>query len=189
MLVREPPEHEEERLRGRSIEPVEVVDCDEDRRVGRERLEDVEDGEADCARVHVTVAAGSFEQERSFERASAGFVERLQHVGHHRAQQLADPCEGEDGFGLDRAVREHLRSAYRRSMQPGLPERRLADSRLAREHEHRRRGRRALEEVLQRPQLVLAPAELADRGHRRHSPAKPRPRCRDFRLSGAPTRA
>ena len=130
---------------------MEVIDCDEDRGVGRERLEDVEDREPDCARLHGTVAAGSFDQERSFERASAGFVERRQHVGCDRAQQLADLCEGEGGFGVDRAVREHTRSACPRLLQSGLPELRLADSRLAREHEHRRRGRRSLEEVLERP--------------------------------------
>jgi hypothetical protein len=144
---------------------LEVVDCHEDRCVGRECPEDVENREPDRARLYGTVAAGSFDQERRFERASAEFVQRRQHVGCHRAQQLADSGEGKDGFGLDRAVREDARSADPRALQSGLPELGLADPRLSREHEQRRRSCRAFEEVLERADFVLASAEPVSDGH------------------------
>ena len=109
-LVREPAEREEERPGGRPIEPLEVVDCDDDRSVGRERLEDVEHRQPDLRAAPRRPHVRTLDQQRRFERAAAERVERRQHVGRHRAQQLADPGEGEDGLGLDRTVREHARS-------------------------------------------------------------------------------
>ena len=141
-LVTQPTEREQERPRRRSIEPLEVVDRDEDRRVRCERREDCRGrrGRPRAARQHCRRRILRSAAPLSSARRRSVAQRRQQLVGHDRAEQLGDPGEGEDSLGLDRAVREDAAAACARALESRLPERRLADPRLPREHE---RGGRA----------------------------------------------
>ena len=74
------------------------------------------------------------------------------------AQQVAQPGEGESGLGLRRPAGEHPVATLGGGLDAGQPERRLAESRLAREHGGAGTLLWVVEKADDRPELLF-PAE------------------------------
>jgi hypothetical protein len=130
----EPAGGEGKRVGGRRIEPLDVVDCDQQRPAGCQRAERVQ--EADRDRVHLRRRIRRLgPQQRRFERAQLGNRQHRQLVCVDSVEQVDQSCEGELCLSPARPRREHAQPVLARSPDPGLPERRLADPRSTDEDE------------------------------------------------------
>ena len=133
-LAVEPPQRERERIRRRGIEPLDVVDREQQRAAGGQRDERVVHPDRERARICRDVALG-IEQQRRLERPTPWRREHRQHFGGGFPEQVAEPGVRESLLGLGRPRGEHSEPSLARRLRPGQPERRLADARLAFEHE------------------------------------------------------
>ena len=114
---------------------------------------------------------GLGEQERDLERRRRRGASEGAASSRTGGEQLREPGERERSLGLDAAVYEHTAETLAGLLDTSLPEDRLADPRLAREHERSRAVRHALEERLDRTELLVPSDDL--RGHARLSPWRP----------------
>ena len=131
-----------ERLARRRVEPLRIVERDEQRLLLGEQAQQVERREPDRPRVrHRPVAR--CEPQRDLEGVSPRRRERLHSIELMR-EQVTERREGELPPGLGRSCLQDASPALARRGNTSLPKRRLADSGLAHEHEPRRT--RALEE-------------------------------------------
>ena len=151
----ETPGREGERIAGGRVQPLEVVDGDQQRALGRERAKRVPESERDRA-----VVGRCFVRFRAQER-------HLQCVELGRRQPLqppkVDPVEQVDqgGKGQLRLCpagpgRHDPHRALARGAERSLPQRRLPDPGLAREHERTRSGPSA-EVLVDRGKLLRSP--------------------------------
>ena len=126
-----------ERVGGRAVEPLDVVDRDEDGLPGGERAEGAQEADRDRR------ALGRRPRRR---RPKQRDLERVQLRGREAAELgRCDPVEQVDqrrervlGLGVGGSRREHAKTALARSVDARLPERRLADAGAADEQERRR---------------------------------------------------
>ena len=126
-----------ERVGGRAVEPLDVVDRDEDGLPGGERAEGAQEADRDRR------ALGRGARRR---RPKQRDLERVQLRGREATELgRCDPVEQVDqrrervlGLGIGGSRREHAKTAIPRSVDARLPERRLADAGAADEHERRR---------------------------------------------------
>ena len=143
--------------RGR-VEPLRVVKGYHHRALFGEDAEDFEHGQPDRVRIR-SYLTGFDEQQRHLERTPPRRRQRSGHVIEHRCQQLREPGERQRGLCLHPPAREYAPATPAGGVDPRTPQDRLADARLANQHQ---RGRAALEvsdEGLDRGKLVVAPNE------------------------------
>ena len=133
----EPARRVGERVGGRAIEPLDVVDRDEDGLPGGERAEGTQEADRDrralgrgACRRRPKQRDLECVQLRGREAAELGRSDPVEQVDQRRERVL--------GLGVRRSRREDAKTAIARSVDARLPERRLADAGAADEHERRR---------------------------------------------------
>ncbi len=142
--------------RRRRVEPLHVVESDEDRAGFRQRLQRVEQGEPDQERFGRRLAR-LLELQRHLERAAAWRHEVRRHVADDAGQQLGQAGEGIGRLRLDAAAGQNPGETLPGLLDARLPEGCLPDPGLAGEDE---RGGAVLDlgqEGADRVQLLLAP--------------------------------
>ena len=148
------PRGERQRRRRGPVDPLHVVGEDDDRPLLRERRQQAERRRADEMGLG---RGGRREPERGLERDAlrAGQAPEL---AEHRAQQLVQPAECDLDLRLDAAHAQHGGGARHRGGV--LEQRRLADPRLAAQHEHPARALAApRHQRLDAPALRRAPQQ------------------------------
>jgi hypothetical protein len=160
-LALEPARGERERLGGGRIEPLHVVDRDEERLVSGQRAQPVQESDGDRLRVR-RCTDGLGPQQRDLQRAQLRGRQLCELVRADAVEQVDQRREGEPRLGAARPGGENAQAVLPRNVGPGLPERGLADARPAGQHE-RPRGLAGREELAQRGQLRLAADDLLAR--------------------------
>ena len=133
-LAGQPPGGERERLGRLHVEPRDVVDRDDDRAVGGDGAQQVQQPERDRAwlrRLGRTLGA----QQRDLQRRALRGRQRSQLALVDAGAQVTQRGERQPRLGAARPRHEHAHPALARVLDAGLPERRLADPRPAGEHE------------------------------------------------------
>ena len=100
------------------------------------------------------------DQECDLERPPPGRRKRRQHIVEAAFEQITQNCVREPTLGLRGSRRKHAHPARARILDPGEPERRLADAGLTLEHERSRLLVRAADEGLKRGQLLIPADDL-----------------------------
>ena len=158
-LVGQAPRREGEHRGGGPVEPLHVVDGDDERRGARQGAQRGQGGERDGLLVRRRAGVG--DEQRGLERAPLRGGEVVQRLGVG-AEQVAERGVGEARLRLGgtRGDRPHARGLGASDRRP--PERRLADPRLARDQQRARS--RPLEEPLHALQLLVPSDELGLHG-------------------------
>ena len=162
----EPSERERERARRRGIEPLKIVDRDENGPVVGEQLQRAPSRDPECARIH-RICGRLFEEKRHLERAPPGRRQRGQDVVEDVLEEIAEPDVGEAALGLGRSRREDAQSTRARMLDAGQPERRLPDPRIALQHECGRPFPHVVDEGVKGGELLLPADDLEH--HRSHA--------------------
>jgi hypothetical protein len=155
-LVPQPPQRELERGRRARVEPLEVVDGEQD---GPRRCQLAEDG-ADSRGHRAPIDGGRSrirQEKRNLESAPLGLGQSSDRIFRHRLEQIGERREREPRLRLGRAAGEHAEPALVRKPDDLAPDRRLADPRLALEREHAEPLARRIEEFPGERELTLAP--------------------------------
>ena len=126
----QPPRGEDQRRGRRPVEPVHVVDEHHYRPLLGQGRQQAERRHADEVRFS---RCGRRQPERGLERGALRARETAE-LAEHRAEQLVQPAEGDLHLGLDAARAQHRGGPGHRGRV--LEQRRLADPRLAAQHEH-----------------------------------------------------
>ena len=151
----ESPNRERDHPKGRYVEPLQVVDRDDDRRFPRhpdeQRMEAGRGGNAAnrLAGLRFDARQGDLQRATLRTRELAEQVEVL-------AEQVEQTGEGELGLGLDRLRGEDRVTARQRTCANLRPDRRLADPGLALEHERRRAAVERVKEPVAGGKIVVA---------------------------------
>ncbi len=130
---RQAPEDETEHAFAGRIEPVGVIDRDEERALARHVPHQREDGRAHRPFVDPLGRGGHLDQ-RGGERLALGRRERRQRPIAQRRQQIAQRGKRQARLGLHRARCQHRRARSARSRHALLPDRRLTDPGLPAQH-------------------------------------------------------
>ena len=152
------PEHRQRRC----VEPLDVVDREQEPVAGGELPQRAQEGERDHALVG-GATLGFRERERRFERPPLRPRQLRQHVGNDASDQVGQPDERERRFRFGRTAGEHQIAALPRRLDGGEPHRRLADPGLADEHGGRGKLSGRLEEIEESGELVLPAGEGEER--------------------------
>ena len=141
-------------VRGRGVEPLHVVDRDEQRTSRGERADGAQEAHAERSG-RWWVGRGLRAQERYLERVQLrrGHVRQL--FGGDAVEQIGQRRERELCLGPARPRGQHAQPPPSGHVEPGFPERRLADPRPTRQNERARRLVRT-NELVQGTQLRLA---------------------------------
>jgi hypothetical protein len=150
----EPWQSEPKHLEARGIEPLDVVDRNEQRPLLRQHAERAERRRSD--RPSADGAPGLAEQQRRLERAALHRREMRQHLGGRLPEQVVQPGERPRCLDPARPRRQHPVSALDRRLESGEPDSRLPDPRLAAKDGQIRCPARLVEQPKDRRQLLLA---------------------------------
>ena len=157
-LTGEPAGGERERLGRLHVEPRDVVDRDDDRAVGGDRAQQVQEPERDRAWVRrLGRALGA--QQRDLQRRPLRGRQRCQLALVDAGAQVTQRGERQPRLGAARPRHQYAQPALARVRDAGLPERRLADPRSAGEHERARRDL-GLDEAADRLELRVTADDL-----------------------------
>ena len=165
------PQRELERRRRRTIEPVEVVDGDDDGPLVGELPDEREEGGPQHPGSWRPPRLRS--QQRHLERLALHVRNRRVELLRQARQQIGEPGEREPRLGLGRPRCQHRRAPGARTRDRLVPDRGLADPGLADDREDGVAIRAPLEERLDRCELGLAPDDA--RHAERVRPARPVP--------------
>src|SRR5581483_238913 len=154
-LRAEPPQRELERSRRGGVEPLGVVERDEERAPLGHDAKHVEHREPDRMAVWRSIPRLG-DQEGDLERAPPRRKQRRSGLLEHGAEELRKTGEGKGRLRLDPAAGQDPAEAFLGFVDAGLPEDRLADPRLAREDERPRAALDAGEESSHRRELSVA---------------------------------
>ena len=151
-LLAEPAQRELDYRGRRGVEPLEVVDRAHDLRLGGERAQERQESGAHDATLGRPRGGGP--QERGVETHPLGLGESREVLARHFGEQIREPREREAGFRFGRPRDQDSR------LRPGaldrrLPQRRLADPRLADDGDRARRC--GAQEGFDRPEFRLSP--------------------------------
>ena len=131
-----PPQRERECARRGRVEPLVVVDREDNRPLGSENLQRAPDRDAERARIEVVSIL--LDEERDLQRMAPGRRQRRQHALENALEQVAEAGVGQPPLRFSRPRHEDAEPSFTRSLDPGEPERRLPDACLALEHERQR---------------------------------------------------
>jgi hypothetical protein len=149
--VGESPQRESERSRGRAVEPLQVVDADQNGALRSAASQHLEQRHAHCPRVDPRAFDA---QQRDFERPSLRRRKQRQRLLAQIVHEIAQRGERELHLGPGRHRGEHLESARASVVQELAPDRRLADPGLARDDQDSGAG--GLQQPEGGAQLVVA---------------------------------
>ena len=130
-----PAQRECKRARRRRIEPLHVVDRDQQRRLVAEQLQGTSHGYGHRSTIDRTTR-NRLEEQGNFECVPPRRGKRREHLVENVLEEIAQTDMGEATFVLGRSRRQDAQATRARQLHPGQPERRLPDPGLAREHEH-----------------------------------------------------
>ena len=159
-LALQAPQHEAEDLGRARIDPLHVVEADKKRPVLSKRADDREEGEPEQAhfwRRPVRLP----HQQRGLERMPLNRRHLRQGLLHHWPKHITDGCERDLCLGIGRARRQGAEAALVREPIALVPERGLADARVAFEQQCLSAGGHGLQKPIERQQL-LAPSDELD---------------------------
>jgi hypothetical protein len=142
-LAVEPPERECECGARRGVQPLHVVDRNDDQTGCCDLAQHVEDREGERARLDALLTL--FEQERDPQRVPPRRNEPTYDVVHV-GKQIAEGCETKARLRLGRPRDEHTVTSAPSLLDRCLPQRRLSDPRLALEHDPAESQGRVIEE-------------------------------------------
>ena len=131
-LIRETPGGKAEDALARRVEPLEIVDGDEDRARACERAQCAKECNGHRAGLR-RPALGLDDQERDFERPTLRRRQQRAHVLQKRIEEISDAGERKLRLGLGGTGDEEPKRAFAASLDARLPEGRLADPGLARQ--------------------------------------------------------
>ena len=134
--IAQPPQREGERARRGRIEPLDVVDREDNRPLGSENLERTPNRDTERARVEAVRIF--LDEECHLERVAPGRRQRRQHVLEHVLEQVAEAGVCQPSFRFSRPRNEDTEASFAGRLDTRKPQRRLPDARLALEHERRR---------------------------------------------------
>ena len=100
------------------------------------------------------------DEKRDLERTPLNRHQPRQRLVQYRREQIADRCERDLQLGLRRARREDAEATLVREANSRLPERGLADSRVALEQQRTPAGGESLEEFAQRGEFFAPTDDL-----------------------------
>jgi hypothetical protein len=126
------PKREGKRARRGRIEPLDVVDGDDNGPFGSQNLQRAADSDAEGARIEAFRLV--LDEERDLERPSSRWGQRGQNVVEHTLEQVAEHHIGESLLRLDWPRRQDAQSSLTSGLDACKPERRLSDPHLALEH-------------------------------------------------------
>ena len=152
---------EGEHVGGRRIEPVRVLDHEQQRRARRDVAEQVERRERDQERVG---RLGLRHAERGQQRVAPARRQRVRGA-EHGAQQLVQAGEGEPRLRLHARGAQHAQALVLRYRDRARQQRRLADPGLPADDERTAAGPGPVQQRRDRVKLEVAP----DQGHPRAS--------------------
>jgi hypothetical protein len=155
----DPTERERERARRRRVEPLDVVDGDHERLAVAEQLEDVANRDGERPLIH-GIALRVASEHHDLEGTPSRWRERRQDVVECFLEQIAEPYVSERLLRLSGARRQNAQALRARVFDPGKPERRLPDPRIAVEHEHRGAVPGSFDEPLDGGELSLPADDL-----------------------------
>ncbi len=165
-LIAETSERGPEHAGRRRIEPLQVIDCHENRPRGGKRAHDVEEGESDRAGIR-RLLARLLEEEGDFQgtppRGSEGGQRLLEHVG----EKVCEGSEGKPGLRFHAAIGEDTGKEPARALDSRFPEDRLADARFAAEDQRGGAAPGMVQEGLDQAKLLLPSKDC-----RRHALAR-----------------
>ena len=137
VVLGQSPQRKGERARRRRIQPLHVVDRDEERLAVGEQLQRRADGHGKGAEVDRLLRVVPQEQ-GDLERAPPRCRQLGQHVGERVLEQVSQPGMGDSELDLGGPGGEDAQPALPRRLDTGEPERRLPDPGLALQDERRR---------------------------------------------------
>ena len=167
------PGDERDDVAGRGVEPVSVLDDEQERRHCRSVGEELEDAERDQKCV------GSRSRLDAERHPEGGALWRRQRLGpaQYGPEQLVEAGEGEPRLRLDRRRRED-REPLARCVAARLGEkRRLADARLALQHQRGPAVADTIHESMDTSELGSPPDQCLDHRHPGIVPVPPIPSC------------
>ena len=158
---RDAAEGEGEHRGRRPVEPLDVVDRDQQPAVASAAAQELED--ASRERVPVDRPGGGRAGERALDRNALRRRKQPELLVRRRLEQVRQSRVRELHLALGRSGREHPQAAVTRDPNALLPDRRLAEPALAVEHERRGSFSTVGQERLDRAQLLLPPDDLGVR--------------------------
>jgi hypothetical protein len=132
-----PPPSRPPRRGGGPVKPWQVVDRDDNGGGLRQGPDHTEEGDRDRPLIG-RLGPGLGAQQRHVERPPLRAGQPAEHGLRHRFQQIRERREAERGLRLDRAAGQHLPATMAGLVDPGRPQRRLADAGLALDQQRRR---------------------------------------------------
>ncbi len=171
-LVRQSAGHERESALRGMVEPLHVVDPDEDRALSGERAQDAERSDRHRP-LQRLLPYGLPPQERHLERVTLWLGELAQDLVRYLGEQIAERSVGELRLRLDGSTRQHPVRAGSGSRKALLPEHRLADPDLTLQQDGGRAALDVAQEPVETAQLRCAADDhLRVAGHRAIAPEK-----------------
>ena len=157
------PRHPEAKCRERGpVEPLDVVDAEDERACGCEEPQSGEEPGGDCALVDLGPRIA--EQQRGLERVPLDGRELGKDVVHDAAEQIGHSRIREPCLCVGRAARQDAVAARGRTGDRSQPYGGLADPGRTVEQDNDREQLGVVEEAKDRPELALPAEELAGRG-------------------------
>jgi hypothetical protein len=150
-------------MRGGLVDPLEVIDRDEHGPRPRRSADRLERGDCDCPTIGCPITDIGPEQ-RNLERASLRWRELALHRVHDLPENIRKHCERYGRIGLGCDPTENGEPAPRGRRYRMAKQRRLPDSRGARDLQRRRLRGNRLKERLDRRELI----DATERGQARH---------------------
>ena len=181
----EPTDREHQRVRGRSIEPREVIDSDHKRLVGGQDAKRVQHTKRNRVRLpRPRRRLGP--QQRYLQRRSLRSRHARQRSHVDPFEQIDQRSERQPRLRSAGPSQQHPQSALTRKLDPRLPQRRLPHPRLTGEHQSAI-ARTVPREIPQHGKLRLAPDHAGKRraGPIQHATHSPRPWRRGKRVPSA----
>ncbi len=171
-LVLKPPQHERQDIRGARIDPLHVIDRDENGPLLGERMHDRDERKPENTGLRRR-PPGLPKEQRRLERASLERHEQRERLVHDRREQVTDRCERDPRLRRTRPRFEDTQAALVREAQSLLPQGRLADPRLALEQQRLTRVWNSLDERREREQLAGPTNHVICHGSPSLGPSRP----------------
>ena len=154
-LVEQAAEHELDPGGRRRIEPLEVVDREDELLLFGKYADEGQERGSEQPPLGRPVCLGA--EQSDLQRPALHGRYGVEHLGRHGRKQVGEPCEGELRLRLRRPRHEHRHAAGAGTGDRLFPDRRLADPRLSDDREDRVGARALVEELLDRLELGLTP--------------------------------
>jgi hypothetical protein len=162
-LAIQAPHHEAEDVCGARIGPLHVVEADEKRPAASKHADDREEREPQQPHLGRRTVRLAYQQ-RGLERTPLKLRQLGQRLLRHRRDQVADGSESDLCLGVGRARRQDAEAMLAGEPVALLPERGLADPRIALEQHCLSAGGQGLQKRLEREEFRPPAEDLA--GHR-----------------------